>query len=605
MAERPWHVLKSAKGEALPRVCVFVDTESWERPVAGTLDVREHSFRLGVAVVCWLSAGSVSQRQVLFFATTEEFWKLLQTVAPRDGLAWIFAHNLGFDFTMLGGWRRLEGADVKLRLLVLEDPPSILTYSSGRRTFQWVDTLNYWRLPLATLGTDIGRRKLDRPSQGAAALDWFAYCENDVLILEELVCGLVKFVKETLSCSFRATAAALAWCAWRTCSTFPTVVIHGNQRALKLERKALFGGRLACSRLGSIKEPVAALDVTSLYPHVMACRPLPWKLVSLVNNPTKSDFRAYLREYLCVAEVELDSDHPPMPRAVAGSRVFVRGAGRYVLCDPELRLCQNAAAIRAIYQCALYAAGDLSSGFVNPLLALKTESRRAGKLAQEVCCKLVLNGLTGKFAQKERKWIDEPNAVCVSKWGFWRARLGGDGPLVRMRSVAGVCQRLQEGGETNNSFPAVTALIASYGRVLLEGMCQVAGEKAVLYTDTDCLHVLPPGRSRLTAAGLVHPERVGSLRIIRTGSDAYYWGLKNYRIGEYRVLGAVSGTALEVADGVYLQDSFAGIQETIRSGSLDTIRVSTRTVRLSEASLQEQALYRPDMTQGERQDGQA
>lgn len=589
--ERKWHVLRSVSSCAVPEVCVFVDTEAWDTLTDSAQGTHELTFRLGVATVVHLEKGGVTDRHSVSFYRPEEFWALLDKVAPRRGTLWVFSHNLAVDFTLLGGWRRLEGADVEILSLVLEDPPTIVCYRQGRKTTQWVDVLNYWRLPLGALGEAVGRPRLPRPAAAAPQTDWADYCRRDVDLIEEILCQLITTVRETLCCSFRPTAASLSWHAWRKCSTFPRVLIHGNYRALSLERASLFGGRLECCAAGFVPRPVTIWDATSLYPSIMCRQQLPTQLCGLIQNPRKDDVRAYLREYLCVADLSLGSGHPAFPLRLGGGVVHSGGEGRFVLPDPEVRAAFAAAAVRHVHRIALYAGGSLFRGFLDPLLAAKARARKAGLVVQELCYKLLCNSLSGKPAQRGRKWVTDERLVGTGRWGYWWKRHPDSGEVVRCRSVAGVRQYLHDRGEPANSFPAVSALIAGHGRRVLEGCCDAAGRAAVLYRDTDALHCDAAASELLNRSGLVRPEEPGYLREVHSGPTAFYWGPKNYRVGSLRVLGCVAASATEVADGIFLQDSFAGVERTLSSGRLDRVVTQERCVDMSEASYRARRQY--------------
>jgi DNA polymerase type B, organellar and viral len=524
------------------------------------------------------------EREPFDFDRPGQFWSWLGKRALRKGVTWVFAHNLGFDFTLLGGWSGIDRGEVSLGFAVLEDPPSILVLRSGRRTFKWVDTLNYWRVSLAQLGLWCGLPKLPLPSRTAPASSWLTYCRRDVDILETVILGLIREVARNDYCSWQVTAAGLAWATYRHSFMGKRPVIHGNYRALALERKACFGGRLECFKTGKVSEEVSAWDVNSLYPSVMASQPMPCSLATYLTEPRREDMHAYLRHYRGVAEVALASGHPPFPRSTASGVRYSRGEGSYWLAGSELERAFDSGAVVGVQRAALYLAEDLFSAFVVQFYRTKCAARIAGKNLEELAAKMMLNSLSGKWAQRGSRWVTDPTLTAPSRWGFWNYYDERRRQMVRCRSLAGCAQYHQTGFEPRHSLPAVYAVITAGGRTELDRCLSVAGKEHVLYADTDALHLLSRGEVHVHTAGLVGESRLGALRETCRGPDAEYWGPKHYRIGDRTVCGALSARAVAVADGVYLQDSFRGVHETIASGVLDRILVDTKTIELAPSS---------------------
>jgi hypothetical protein len=580
--DRPWHRLRACTSCTSPKLCVFVDTESYERVSEEITGTRELTFRLGCATAVWYSGDSITHRHTLDFSQPEVFWAWLDDIALKKGMTWVFAHNLGFDLTMLGFWHLLDRDPDLLQFAVLDDPPCLVKTRKGRKSILFVDSLNYWRCGLAELGRAIALPKLPMPAAADPDCAWLTYCRRDVDILEKLLCSLITFVRATLCSSFQPTAASVSWRAWRTSSAYQPVLIHGNYRALRLERQALFGGRLECFRHGYISESTSVLDANSLYPAMMVHHPLPTQLVSLVNRPTRSDFRAYLRNFAVLAEVDLTAEHTPFPQRVGRSVLYRGGPGRFVLADAELRAALQECAVGYVHRGALYARTPLAVTFVRDLYSRKLAARAQGRLEEELATKLILNGLAGKFGQNGRKWVTDDSLIAPRRWGTWWSIDPHTRLPRRCRALAGVRQRLVPADEPYNSCPAIFASITSLGRTELGKFYQLAGGTNTFYTDTDALHVNGEGRSRLHSAGVVSPTDLGALRIDCEGPDAYYWGKKHYRVGDRFVCGCLAASARAIADGIYLQDNFARLESTLDSGRLDTVVVTPRMIQISD-----------------------
>lgn len=574
----PPHILKKVSGEFIPSRCVFVDTEANLSERCGRTGVQEHSLRLGVGVVCYLSGGRVQSRETTRFTRAAEFWSWLSRVRSSDSSTWVFAHNLGYDLTLLDFWNQLVRGPQKLRFAVLEDPPTIIVTSWGRRCVTYVDSLNYWRLPLASIGDSVGLCKLPMPAASDCDSAWFEYCQRDVEVLEKCLMLLISRNSEMRLCSWKPTGPSLAWHAYRGSFLGTKIWMHCNQRAKELERASYYGGRVEARRLGKVNEDVRVLDVNSLYPAVMASSRLPNKLLRLTENITVSDLKRLLRETVAVARCTLRSKHPQLPVPCRRGISYDGRAGDTVLAGDELRDAAESDSILSVSLCAIYSAADLFSGYVKHFFGLKARAAAEGNVADLALAKLMLNSLSGKWAQRGRKWVKCDNALSRGSFSFWWSVPLGQTVPVRFRCLAGKCEELVQGCEPRDSFPAITATIAANARRALYLLLVGAGAGNALYCDTDSVHTVPSGQRALERCGFPFGDQLGALRCVCAGNDAYYWGPRHYRVGSRFVCAQLKPSAVEVADGVYQQDAFAGIESTLSSGVLDKVQVVKRTI---------------------------
>lgn len=524
------------------------------------------------------------------FSRPERFFVWLAGVQQKDRTTWVFAHGLGYCLTLLDFWQRLGTVDEKYLWAVLEDPPTIICCRRGRRLIKYVDVQNYWRVPLTELsGAVVDSEAAVIATDSPVSLDP-DIPRRKVQIIEELICRAINLTSTKIHCSWQCTAASLAWHTYRNGFLDSSIWVHGHTEASKLERSALFGGRLQMYRSGFVSTPTYALDVQSLYPAIMASKELPNKLVSYQEEASLRELRDSLQGYHVVAEVALRAPHPHFPYRRSGLVSYPDAAGVFTLTAGELALAFDSGMVASCGQLARYERANLFSRFVSHFYQAKVTAQAAGLTSDVLLYKMILNGLSGKFAQTRRGWIDDKKVLCPDNWCYWwQIPCDGLRPI-RYRAIGGRAQRLQEGGETRNSFPAITAAITSWGRAELDRLVGVAGADSTIYTDTDCLHVTDAGYSRLSLFGEIAPGQLGRLREVARGKDAYYWGPKHYRLGEFWVSNVIQMTAQSVADGVWLQESKRGLEQTFQHGTLDRVLVKDIQVKVGTGP----GAYRPD-----------
>lgn len=534
-------------------------------------------------VASWLRNGETVDQQERAVSSPEDFFSAVSSYAAGDRCTWLFAHCLAYQLTLLGYWDYVSRGGERFLWAVLEDPPTIVCTIKGRRLRKWVDINNYFRSPLWDLVSQNFNAPLvvgEAPALKTSAPDATGrICTS----LSTLILSAIKIVKSRQLCSWQPTASSLAWTAYRRCYLCQPIYVHGHKDATALERRSLFGGRLECSRLGLIRSPVVALDVNSLYPYVMASTPSPCKLTSWQPEATVRELHQALSGHHCLAEVRVMAPPHPLPVRGVGSVDYSTADTWYCLSDPELSAVVRDGMVSAVGQLARYEVADLFSRWVGDLYAYKLRSRESGNLAEVQLWKMMLNGLAGKFAQKMRSWSVNTQIPAPGRWAYFWVSGPGSGRLKRCRSLDGVVSVEEELGEKRDSFPAITSAVTAGGRLVLAGLVKTAGGTETHYLDTDSIHVSEAGRLALDLAGNCHDSRLGALKTVASAKDAYYWGPKQYRVGDKWVSNILRLSDRVSETGYLLQEMRHGLEFTFAAPRLDTVYVSDRLVRCQQA----------------------
>lgn len=629
MREEPFrrpHILASNPHHNAPSYVCCVDTEASERPHPEMAHVREQRFRLGTATRCRIVNGAPQKVEYLRFESQDTFWEWLYSWKVGRAVTWLFAHNLGYDLTLLDYWKRCESGefyfcddagfryawkgrliDPKRRwhgVMVIDDPPTILCWRKGKRTFRAIDTLNYWPMGLHELGAHVGIMKQHFPGFDSDAQALSDYCANDTAILFRAVVDLIRWWTRGNYGKFGSTSAALAWSAYRHRFYNVPIHIHGDKAAIDLERAAYYGGKVECyycgevfppgyytdpkspnvvsPRANPVVGPVHVLDVQSAYPAVMEQERFPCRLLDTASPETLWDFFRRLEHYGCVARVSLKTEQP-YPTRLEDERVdYPVGEFETTLAGPELLEAAGRGAIVKVHACAWYELADLFGPFVRHFWTQKRLAGLDNDPAQELFIKTVLNSLYGKFAQKRITWEDQPDEKHTPPWDVWLRTNLRTGEVSWLRAIAGRVQKKATKGEWWDSFPAIAAYVTSYLRVRMERLRQVARTRNVYYQDTDSLHVSDEGRALLKHHGWLAPGKLGMLRHVSTHQQAHYYGLKHYELDGEVIQSGIPGKAEVTKEGTVIASIFERTRSIVARSPDGVVRVTEREINRSD-----------------------
>ena len=541
-------------------------------------EARVHRFRAGHACRVILRAGQTVDRQERAFSSPEAWWNLLEEWRNKKQATWVLGYNMGYTMTLLDLWTHLIEARDPVVSCVLEDPPFIVRVRHRGRMIVYTDALNYLNMPLWQLSESTSC-PLPRPSYRTLPTtpgpDDLPY---HVRVLEEAILGLVSQTVGEGACSWKPTAAGLAWDCYFKEFNDQKIYVHFHPEARKLERQCYYGGRVQVFRRGFVAEPVSVYDFNSLYPSAMSTVPMPSRFLNYKESSNARDLAAVLPDLAACAHVRLAPGAGPFPHRLAGMVVCADRAGSAYLCGRELELALSRGAVRTVYSRALYRADRLFERFVQHWYARKQDGRTRSDKAATATAKIMLNSLYGKFGQSGKQWEHAPDSFSPGPYRFWWSKHPANKSVVRMRSVAGRVERQSGQTHTQVALVALSASVTAAGRVRLEEALSCCGKCDVLYTDTDSVHTIRAGPRRLEQAGLVDPSRLGALRLEGKYPNAYYWGRQHYRVGDDIVCSAIKPTAVEVAHGLYLQEAQAGVTTTLETGNLNQVVVSGRVV---------------------------
>lgn len=588
-----FHVLRKNDKLNMQRFFAFVDTEA-------NIEKKEsrqyQTFQLGTSIF-WDREKDVLER--LHFDDVSIFWdNLLEHYSPECKKIILFAHNMGYDFRLLDGVRELEKrgwiADhhyIKHRVFILE-------YKKDGNSLSIWDTYNYVQASLEEIGKTVGKEKMGHFQDHVTKRELAVYCMNDTEIIYLFIRKMVEFLEKHELSKLKPTIAGLSFNIFRHCfydKKKDPIYIHDWKNAIKLERESYSGGITDCFRVGQINEMTYKLDINSMYPHIMRENPLPDKLLFYSCNPEHDLLKYYnelKKDYLVIArcKVRIPEEYAYILTSMEVGRdtksVLTYGEMEVVKCSPELDFVEKYGEILEIKELAVYSSKRLFTDFIDFFYQKRLDYKKEGDKVNEKFCKLVLNSLYGKWAQRamvqtelkpdDPLYIDYENMKNYAKKEGLSERdhaitdILGDKPKNYTFTELGNRVFSEEITDDNSidSFVAIASFITSYARMLLVDYIIKAGRENVFYCDTDSLFVSEKGLERLESH--IDQNKLGYLKVEESSDKVTIYRPKDYIFGPERKLKGVRKGSNPIytseKEDVYIQDRWEGFISAMKKG---------------------------------------
>lgn len=552
----------------LPSRCIFFDCETKQRRIEDGAPVKLWNRYGSVEANFWFGYGAFTRRyggfrwtdpEWLHFEEPFRFWDWVLENTPDGTKMYVFAHNAGFDASVSGMfdyfYKVSETRDEKLLTwhvdsAILDDPPTGVTFvlkgedNQVVKTVIVLDTLNWFRVPLAVLGRSIGLEKLDMPKYSDPYEDWKVYCRRDVEVTLGAMQSFMKFVHDQDLGNFARTLPGQALASYKHRFKYDQgIYIDSNEKALNLSREAYHGGRVEIFFQGHVEQEMTCVDINSMYPYVMSDKPFPMRFVTHVKRMTKAELAKAIKQYAAVARVKILTDEAVYCYQYQGKLVFPIGSFTVTLCTPEIELALERGHITEVEEVALYEQAPIFADYVNFFWELRKEAKAQGDTARDVMSKLFMNSLYGKFGQTGRVFdeVKQIESGEVKRWSEWDA----DEERNRtFRMIYGLIQEERSEGEALDSLPAISAHVTAYGRVMLWNLIRTAGTEHVYYCDTDSLFVDSVGLNKLSSH--MDDSKLGSLKVEWKTEALVLRGNKDYSTGKYTKIKGIRKDAMKL-----------------------------------------------------------
>jgi hypothetical protein len=543
----------------LPKLVFVFDTEATIKEDENGNQLQTLRFGYGL-FSRYYPTGRVYESNYVRFENGEQLYNLLAGYSRQGSKLYCFAHNLGYDWSLTGIHKSFEREGWGTHSIADRKGSTIVKYTRGKHTIIFIDTLNYFKLPLAQLAIDFGLEKGSVDFRHSETKELEDYCKNDVYILNEVLSQWRELLEKNNYGAWKPTLASQALAILKQLYlTAPIKTSQGANQKL-LERKAYYGGRTEANYIGFFQGKVWNLDINSAYPSVMRDNKFPVEFIKECRNPTTAQIRDIDDKCCVFAEVTIDSDKAFYPRREGEYLIFPVGEFRTWLCEPELRLALEYRHIRKIHRLFVYKARPLFTDYVNALYRKRREAISNGNTALSLSYKLLLNGLYGKFGERKSEWTPKRVSDRLEDG----VEYVGDLDTKEMKKTihyGGLQYEYTKAEGAAHSFPLISAFATSYLRVKLVRAMERVGRHNWIYCDTDSLYVTDEGRRLMS--DMIDNEKIGRWKVEKIGINMDIRGLKDYVFaGEDKVKG-IPHDAEKLDDNTYKMLRWQSMHKTI------------------------------------------
>lgn len=597
------HQLAAIKSTQTPCSLFFFDTETRDKYRGKNKEGEKHELWFGCYRAYRFDNGKRTREVGGAFHTVDQFWEAITSRLDAKRTLYVYAHNLAFDLTIVDFWRISHELGWIIDFAVLESPPVIVSVTTPLGRINFVDTLNYFKVSLATLGKSIGLDKLEIDIAKARYEDALPYCERDCEIIDRAMESLIRFVRDNKLGKLGPTVASLAFSAFRHRFMSHNIMLHDRERVLDLEQKSYHGGMVNCLQVGKVaKTTVYKLDVNSLYPTVMM-NDYPIALEYCLERPSPAFCLAEMRKRACIAEVLIETSSEIFPFRKDKELVFPVGKYHTTLAGPELAHAIRQGCVKKVWYAAFYTKAPIFKNYVSFFWELRKQYKSRGDVSGSTFCKYMLNSLYGKFAQGHYKWSTFNPATLyetLQSMGesitedYLRMANLPDLPIgqmewlpngvktpIKLRTIGSATQICSRAGWHHNSFVGIASYVTSYARRYLLELLSIAGVDNAYYYDTDSLFVNRRGYDRLRKAGRLSETELGGLKLEGKEYEPVFLAPKDYMFGENYTLKGIRKPGNVPGKRKYRQLQFEGLSSVINRGGEPYILIKSVDKRVS------------------------
>lgn len=558
------HYIKRNHGTESPANYLFWSVSAIPYPSPYARDTLAWRWKRGVALTLRLERGKATRCKTHYLHSPDDLWRTISQSTDKRRPLYVIGNELAHTWRLSEGWQWLERQQPATWKIVIANPPIMMSGKVNGCKVSIMDSYNWFPLSLDMLANSLGIVRHPGPSFTADPVDHYHAARIDCEIMASAFIALVNWWRDNDMGVLGKTLAGCAMNCYRHAFMAKDILHHEIEKCYGLERNCYYGGEVAIKRTGPIPNTVWHLDTNSLYPYVMRNYKYPHKLVKYCEDGSIEWIRARLQEYTIAANVYIRAIDRTYPVRSNGHTIFPEGCYRTFLCGPELQEAIDREDVVEVIDCAAYQHADLFSGYVNHFWRERLEARKRGKPHEELICKMLLNSLYGKFAQRPMVWKAQAQILPPEKWAQWRMTDDIEGRVREFRAIAGQVQELVCEGEPYNTAPIIAACVTAHGREHMRALRSIVPIGNWYYQDTDCLMASDKGMGELLLAGRIKPQELGALKIERVYEGLTIHAPKWYSwYGGHKHAG-VKATADYRMDGKLGQWLFNGMLDGMR-----------------------------------------
>jgi hypothetical protein len=322
-----------------------------------------------------------------------------------------------------------------------------------------------------------------------------------------------------------------------------------------------------------------------MYPYVMRRHEYPCEVIAHGDSSEGPIDLGSFDPHGVTADVCLDSPVHPWPVRGKDQTLHVTGQVRTVLCGPELERAWSMGLVRTVNRWTRYRLTDLFSTFVDYWWRARQMAQHAHCELSAYVCKVLMNGLYGKFGQRTGAW--EAVGKTYAKGMYAHGRYIGKEAYQDkdIRILDGMEWIRARDREDTRGFVPIASWTASYARCFMWDMIYSAGPEHVHYVATDSLLVDGEGLGALQVAGLVESGVLGLFRIEGMYQRCHVHGQNAVDLDGQKKRSGVKGGSREIQPDVWSVAKWSGFAEDLFAGNPSCAFIQTILMDTSKHSL--------------------
>lgn len=569
------HKLTRNKDIQKPSRLIFTDTETEE--TQQSQDIFYHRLKLGWAILTNIRSNGKITDNYVYYESTSVFWDNVDAFCKDKTRTYLYAHNQHFDFSVLRGNNELTRLGWELKSFFVHSNVFIMRFKKQAKTLYILDSGNIVKLKLEDIGEVFNIPKLKIDFRTATMTELSKYCKTDTNILRAFILAFRDFVIEHNLGNFRFTIASQSFTAYRHRFMNHDIFIHDNQKVINLERDSYRGGINEAYFIGKLQgETYRSLDVNSLYAYVMRKYKYPTKLKWLVEGMTLDYLKTLLKHYALTSRVLIKIDEPVFPFKT-DKVYYPTGEFITVLTTTALKYALERDWIVQVLDTAVYEQEYIFKEYVDYFYKLKRKYKEEENFVYYMLTKFFLNGLTGKWGQRSRNYIEKGSC---NDWEYSIEKLFDYETKEQITEIriAGKIYHEGEEHESFDSFVAIVSHITANARDHMIKLIHKAKRENVFYIDTDSLTVNEKGFDNL--ANELNELEIGRLQIQETAKFIHIRGAKDYKFGNKDKIKGVKKDAIDLGNNQYSQLHFMKTRSMMRNQISDRAIIRRVTKKL-------------------------
>lgn len=479
-----------------------------------------------------------------------EFWNWIRDRSrPREPL-YLYSYDWHVVCQLIGFWQELDSKRFSLTLpvrqfidadgnpkeipewrgmLAIDDRPFIIYAVGYKGTVKLIDIRNYIDVSIMDFANSCGK--------GSNCDTDLRLCDTSLQTGLERTTDVILTWMERLISKWRnsdhgniqPTAARLAWGNFRHGGNCPCDIIIDNPKMNRqFQRDAYYGGETQCWYTGYIDGPIYKDDVNGLYPACMLYGNFPCDIDQISTYGTPEGRSEPRNPYHCTASVVVQSDGNIPTRDFKGKTVYPVGNIQTTLCGDELGTAWESGRILDWYAWTSYKMAPLFERYVTYWWAIRKQCKAMGDRCGDQLAKIMLNSLYGKFAARRPNWEIRSDLHATERWGYFPLSIGPNGSLKPCRAIAGIVQEHVGSEEREDTFPAISAFVASAARVRMRAVRSKLPVRSVIAQQNDCFLLTEEGHDSIRCSNWWGESELGKF-----GCRDIYWWLEIYGGNQY------------------------------------------------------------------------